>query len=181
MQCEIAEALAEPTLDRAAQAMAEASVDVERWPTAGLSAEDVAGGLAKTLKRAHNRFSKIGRTAKAEDFHEYRKRCKYHWYHLRLLEDIVDDEDRRHGFDKVSDLVGESHDRTVLLQAIASLPPYLRRETNTRRVAAGALGERRELRLEALRVSDALFAIEPEKIASEVRKRWPKECDAPGS
>ena len=51
-----------------------------------------------------------------EDFHEWRKRVKYHWYHCRLLKNLYKPlmKARRDEAKHLADLLGDDHDLSML-------------------------------------------------------------------
>lgn len=59
---------------------------VEDWCVEGEAAEVICAGTAKTYGRAVEALAVAAESGDSEDFHEWRKRVKYHWYHLRLLQ-----------------------------------------------------------------------------------------------
>ena len=92
---------------------------VEGWTLSADGAEAVSEGAAKTYKRAVKAMAKAESSGAAEDFHDWRKRAKYHWYHLRLdrkswppvLEPYADEAHH------LSNLLGAHHDLHVLTEA----------------------------------------------------------------
>jgi CHAD domain-containing protein len=55
--------------------------------------------------------------------HEWRKRVKYHWYHVRLLEEINPEMmlPREQAADELGDLLGDHHDLAVLEARLAEV------------------------------------------------------------
>lgn len=133
--------------------------------------------MTKTLKRAHKGVGKVRDSGEAPDYHECRKRCKYHWYHLRVLRGLLDDGNRLHRFAKLGDLIGDAHDRSVLLGQLNALPEFLKRNMSVQRVAVDAICERRKLRRKALGLCDGLFDEKPESFAATVENELAKNRD----
>lgn len=82
----------------------------------------IAGGLKKTYRRARKAMRKTGKTSTPEHFHDWRKRCKYHWYHARLLQPIWPGPMKAHiaCAHELGDVLGEHHDLMVFLDALAA-------------------------------------------------------------
>lgn len=59
-----------------------------------------------------------------EDFHEWRKRAKYHWYARRLLREVwpATMDARRGEVRRLSGLLGAEHDPSVYRQTLESEP-----------------------------------------------------------
>ena len=81
----------------------------------------IAGGLKQTYRRARKAMRKAEKTPTPEHFHDWRKRCKYHWYHARLLQPIWPGPMKAHiaCAHELGDVLGEHHDLTVFLDALA--------------------------------------------------------------
>lgn len=84
-------------------------------------AEDVLRkGLKKTYKRACERYAFVQHTPGPDPLHEWRKRVKYHWYHLRLLREGWPDimAPQIIALDRLGDLLGDDHDLVVLIDTL---------------------------------------------------------------
>ena len=126
-----------------AEEVAAARADVVRWHTVGNTIDALAAarprvaswpldhdgwgalqpGLRRIYRQGRNRMADADADGTAEARHEWRKRAKYLWYHLRILEPVwpaalsgmVGEADR------LSDLLGEDHDLAVLEAQLESL------------------------------------------------------------
>ncbi|MDD2239972.1 MAG: CHAD domain-containing protein [Kiritimatiellae bacterium] len=76
----------------------------------------VAGGLRKTYRRARTAMRIAYEECAPTPFHEWRKRVKYHWYHLRLLREIwpVAIGARRNEADHLGAMLGDHHNLSLL-------------------------------------------------------------------
>lgn len=96
------------------------TLDAEGW-------DALSGGFAKTYGKARKAaVAALGQPG-GENFHELRKRIKYHWYHLRVLEEVWPEMmAARTGLAReLSDLLGFHHDLTVFAEKLAADPlPY---------------------------------------------------------
>jgi CHAD domain-containing protein len=103
---------------RAALEVQAGEAAAQDWP---LDADDwslVAPGLKRSYRRGRNRFAETRAQADAENVHEWRKRVKDLWYHLRILrnawpEVVGESADQAH---ELADLLGDHHDLAVLEQ-----------------------------------------------------------------
>ena len=95
---------------------------VDKWKIEGDGFEALRGGLEKTYARARRCMNKAEKKPSAENLHEWRKRAKYHWYHLRLLRSIWRKPMGRlcNEASQLSDLLGDDHDLAVLSGELAT-------------------------------------------------------------
>lgn len=129
----------------------------------------VAGGLGKTYRRARKRMADAWSSPSSEAFHEWRKRVKYHRYHLRLLTPIWPKvtKARYKETKRLSDLLGDDHDLAVLRATLEEEGGGAADE----RAALIALSRRRsaELRAQAWSLGRRLFVEEQERYAARMR------------
>ena len=76
----------------------------------------IGPGLKRSYRRGRNRFRDVRAEASDEWVHEWRKRVKDLWYHLRLVRNakksvLGEAADEAH---ELSDLLGDHHDLAVL-------------------------------------------------------------------
>lgn len=102
--------------------MVEAGQRARAWRLDGDGFDAIGGGLEKTYRRARKAMRKTQKTPTPERFHDWRKRCKYHWYHARLLQPIWPGPMKAHiaCAHELGDLLGEYHDLAMLLDALAA-------------------------------------------------------------
>lgn len=141
------------------------SIATERWNEHALS----AGGAAKKIVKAYQRARSAYREARscgsdAGLFHEWRKRAKEHWYHIRWISEALPRpiaEGWAKALAEISDLLGEDHDLSVLAE---QLRPTLGKPED-RQAAFAALRRRQaKLRRKALQLGNLLFALRPETL-----------------
>ena len=109
---------------------------VEGWTLDGDGAEAISKGAAKTYKRAVKTMEAAAGSGEADAFHDWRKRTKYHWYHLRLMRKAWPDvlgayADQAHA---LSSLLGDHHDMAVLTETARD---HLGEEDETYELLAG--------------------------------------------
>jgi CHAD domain-containing protein len=139
---------------------------------------DGAALLRPGLKRAYDRGRKRFRQAAAEPsdehLHEWRKRAKDLWYHLRLvrpgwrpvLEPLADEAH------ELSDLLGDDHDLAVLRSELGGAPLSSGQREHLERLIAT---RRRELQDEALGYGQRLYAEKPKAFANRIAAYWEAE------
>lgn len=82
------------------------------------------GGLKRTYRRGRTGRKRAFAAPTTERLHEWRKRVKYHWYHVRLLQNVWPEpmKVRRRELKVLADLLGDDHDLAVLRQLLLSAP-----------------------------------------------------------
>lgn len=177
---QIAEELAEPVLAGIEQGLAQAAVGIERWDLADLTVENAVDGVKKTLQRAHKERRNVASRGSVSDYHTWRKRCKYHGYHLQLLAAILgeDGEERYRHFSELGNLIGEVQDRSALLERLGALPVFLQRDVTVQRITAEAIREQRERGNAAYTLCAELFEESPKQFAAQLQERWQRSAAA---
>ncbi|KQT87528.1 CHAD domain-containing protein [Aurantimonas sp. Leaf443] len=129
----------------------------------------VADGFADNLAAARRALAKAGKSGRAEDFHDLRKRVKYHAQHLKLLSPLhpapfraLQDE-----ADALGEDLGTDHDHAVLIAAMASAPDEF--GPGHPAVAALLAGRQDILRKTGLLAARRLFAEKPRAAAKRLR------------
>jgi CHAD domain-containing protein len=151
------------------------------WELKERGFDAIAGGFEKTYEKAQRAMEQASRNkASAEDFHEWRKHVKYHWYHCRLLENLWKPlmKARRDEAKHLAELLGEDHDYALLDQLLAQSGADFPDE-------AGALAFRdviekaqRRTRKEAFLVGQRLFAQKPKHASRQFGSWWSTWRDA---
>lgn len=103
-------------LQDARQALTEHRADIDGWRVEGAPPTTAQEGATKSYRRARQAMLAATSHPSPERFHEWRKRAKYHRFHLRLLVPAwpsVLDGLRQEARD-VSDWLGDDHDLAVL-------------------------------------------------------------------
>lgn len=147
---------------------------VEAWSLRDSGFAAVAGGLRKTYGRACKAMAKAYDDGTNENFHDWRKRVKYHWYHMRLLRSVWAPalKARRREAKRLSDLLGDDHDLGVLRGTLLGDPETF---GDTRSVIAvvGLLDRRRAaLRAEAEPLGRRLFAENGKRFGKRLDEYW---------
>lgn len=164
----------ENKLDEFLAKMREARRRAAKWKINDDGFSAVKGGLAKTYRRGRKASRKAYRNPSTENFHEWRKRVKYHWYHARLLRRIWPDMMSvwRGATDQLSDLLGDDHDLAVFRQTLLDDPDRFGSESDLQ-VIIGLIDRRRaELQAKALPLGKRLFAEKPKRLNSRLNSYW---------
>jgi CHAD domain-containing protein len=129
---------------------------ISDWGLDGDGFELIKGGLRRSYSRGRKGFAASADDPSPENVHEWRKRVKDLWYHLRLIRDARPGKlgkagDRAH---ELSGVLGDHHDLTVLredatarsallpAQALATLEELIERRQSELVESATPLGEK---------------------------------------
>jgi len=147
---------------------------IEHWNIGGNSFSIFSRGLEKTYGRGRDAFTSAYESPSTEQFHDWRKRVKYHWYHLRLLSDLWPEQMRvpRKTADKLGDLLGNEHDLAVLRQSLLKEPATFGRPKNILRVADCIDQQRERLREQAHLLGPYLYAEKPRCLSKRIGSYW---------
>lgn len=149
---------------------------LRRVPSWGLANDEFAA-LAAGLKRSYKRGRKAMATAYAspspERFHEWRKRVKYHRYHLELLQELWPRQlkARRSEVKTLGGMLGDDHDLAVLRAVLQSESGSFGDES-ARMLLDLADRRRDELRAGMRPLGRRVFAEQPKALVSRYEAYW---------
>jgi len=153
---------------------------IDGWPLESLSTADLLDGLSTSYKRGRRAFRAAVADPEDEPLHEWRKRAKDLWYHLRLLRDAWPElnekwTDEAH---RLSDLTGDDHDLAVLMQSIRSLPADTTPVPHVTHVRSAIRERRDQLQRQASVLGWRLYAEKPRPLRRRMRayiRAWERE------
>lgn len=146
---------------------------IDRWPVPD-DPDAMAAGLAKTYGRGRKRLRDTLSHPTDETLHQWRKRVKYTWYHVRLLQDAAPSvleplADRMHD---LSDVLGDDHDLAVLSAQILAEPDEFGGDLEVAH-AVGLMGSVREdLQQRAVRLGVRMYVEPPDAFAGRMVGYW---------
>lgn len=147
---------------------------IEDWPVAGDEFAVIDGGLARAYALGAERFEQVLRKPSVENLHEWRKRVKDLWYHLRIVKPmwpaVLGGQVKQAS--ELADLLGEDHDLAVLDQKLAE-PTLARRVVADLRPLRELIDRRRlELQARARFLGMRLYADRPRAYPRRMRRLW---------
>jgi CHAD domain-containing protein len=159
--------------------MAAARLRVPGWPIGEDGFAAVGGGLVRSYRRGRQAMQAAKSDPTPENFHEWRKRAKYHWYHLRLIEPVAPEvlNNRRKRARTLGRLLGSHHDLAMLraeltegsLAALADRP---------RATLVGLIDRRAaELAAEAELLGRKIYRRKWKRFEAEMAALWPDGDD----
>ena len=147
---------------------------VKTWRLSQRGFKAVAGGIGVTYRRARRGMSRARGEPSVANLHEWRKRVKYHWYHMRLLRPVWPAlyQVRRGAAKNLSDLLGDDHDLHMLAQTLVSEPQRFGDAAAQAPVLALIDLRRRELQAAAGAIGTRLFADKTRNWVRQQKRYW---------
>jgi CHAD domain-containing protein len=147
---------------------------IAEWSYAESGWKLLAPGLKRSYKRGRDRLDDVVREPSPENVHEWRKRVKDLWYHLRLLRDSCPDvlrgvSDQAH---ELSDLLGDHHDLSVLVQDLESRPELAGGHRQAGAIVALIETCQEELLQAAIPIGERLYADRPKAFVERLGTYW---------
>jgi len=138
--------------------LAEVREEVAAWNLDTFGQAELVAACAKTYHKARRELRRLERQSDPVAAHEWRKRLKEHWYHMRLL-----GESRAAGLDAVGEQLGKANDLAVLqehLEQGSERDAALERAVESlRRRGLGEACERGDVLFDSKRAEFAAFLL----------------------
>jgi CHAD domain-containing protein len=135
--------------------------------------DGLSTGLARTYGRARIALKKAKKEPLDERLHELRKRVKYHWYHIRILESVWSRplHARRQELKHLSDLLGDDHDLAVFMTVIQN--EGLSTKPKTREELSKLIEKRRsQLQAQSFSLAERMFAEPKDDFVRRIGSYW---------
>lgn len=161
-------------LDELRCKLTQARCRARKWKIHGHGFAAIRGGLVKSYGRGRVAMRNAYREPTVENFHEWRKRVKYHGYHASLLRRswpaMLKPQCRVSS--QLSELLGDDHDLAVFRQILQDEDSQLGTASD-RQVLFGLVDRRRlEIQAEAHPIGARLFAEKPKQLAARWQSYW---------
>jgi CHAD domain-containing protein len=152
--------------------LAAARERIPAWPQPD-DFDVLSRGLRRTYKRARKAMGAAYDAPSGERFHDWRKRVKYHRYHLELLAGLWPRQigSRRKEVRALGGALGDEHDLAVLQATLAAADGNFG-ERSARTMIALAERRQAELRAAMRPLGERLFAEPPRALARRFEAYW---------
>jgi CYTH domain-containing protein/CHAD domain-containing protein len=163
----------DPRVERAHRALTEVRDRAAQWEMPdGFDA--LAGGLEATYQRGRRGLRRATRDITDERMHEWRKRVKYLWYQMRLLEPTAPSVlsplvDR---LDDLADALGDDHDLAVLVHSLETEEELFGGHEQVEPAVDLARRRQTDLRRRAFSLGARLYAEAPEAFVARIGSYW---------
>jgi len=134
----------------------------------------LAGGLSKTYRRGRKAMRKAAAAPSPAAFHEWRKRAKYTWYHVTLLEDTAPTitTPMADSFHDLADALGDDHDLAVLRGQLRDAPEEFGGEEEVEAAVRLVDGVAADLQRRAFSLGSRLYAESASAFAERMGAYW---------
>lgn len=156
-------------LDSFAGAMTAARGRIKHWTFEAKGFSLIEPGLHDTYERMRKRFQAAEKRGEDEDFHEWRKETKGHWFQVSLLRDCAPDRlgARRDQLDVLGEYLGDHHNLAVLAEGLEALAGPLDK------AVANAISNRKDdLAQKAFALGRQLTVDSPKALVTRFEKFW---------
>jgi CHAD domain-containing protein len=162
-------------LDNFAEAMTTNRLRVKNWTFEAQGFALIEPGLHDTYALMRKRLKAAEKTVEDEDFHEWRKQTKGHWFQVSLLKDCAPDRlgARKDQLDRLGEYLGDHHNLAVLAEGLETLAGPL-----DSAVAKTIARHKDDLAKRAFVLGRQLTVESPKALVSRFEKFWkllPKE------
>lgn len=145
---------------------------IDDWSLRGADWRALEPGLKRTYTRGHAALDLARRRPTVENLHDWRKRTKDLWYHLRMLKPVSPGivGGMAKEADKLSKLLGDDHDLAVLRESLESGAGRLAVDLDS---VLELIDHRRDqLQAEALQIGARLYAEPPKLFVRRLHRYW---------
>jgi CHAD domain-containing protein len=132
----------------------------------------IAGGLLRSYRRGRRAFDLARAEPTPENLHDWRKRVKDLWYHLRLLRPLSESTMRGQADEahRLSELLGDDHDIYVLREALTGMANEIPVDVDP---LIAAIDHRRGmLQTDAVLLGRRLYAEKPKAFLRRIHGYW---------
>lgn len=163
-------------LSQCRERLLEAADRVDTWQLQGEGFAVMEEGLGKTFRRARRAMYAAKKSPSPELLHQWRKHCKYHWYHARLLRPIWPGPMQAHVecARALGEVLGDHHDLAVLLETLTTQPHGPGKTAAIEVMSSLAKSRQDALATQAFGLGARLLAESP----SALRASWGARFDA---
>jgi CHAD domain-containing protein len=147
---------------------------VAKWTLNSSGFAAIGPGLEQTFRRGRKAMATAHKHPAPENFHEWRKRVKDHWYHVRLLEDLW--ADVMGGYEKslkqLEDWLGMDHNLAVLREKVTAEPEFYGPTQEIEGLVKLIGKYEEELRANTLEMGSRIYLDDPREFTKRIERLW---------
>jgi CHAD domain-containing protein len=147
---------------------------VKTWPLKSDGFAAIAPGLKTTFRRGRRIMALAQNDPRPENYHEWRKRVKDLWYHIRLLESLWAGVMHAHeaSLKDLETWLGDDHNLVVLREKLESKPEDYGEQKDIQLFLALAAQYQKELREKAISLGQRVYEETPRQFTKNIAKLW---------
>lgn len=148
--------------------------ETAKWPLKKEGFDAIAPGFKRRYRGGQDAMATARKHPAPETFHEFRKRVKDHWYHVRLLESLWTEvlQARESSLKDLETWLGDDHNLVVLHEKLNADPDRYGGEDNVRLFTALMDDYSKELREKSLSLGERIYEQKPKLLVREMSKLW---------
>jgi CHAD domain-containing protein len=160
-----------------AEALRSAGKHVKSWPLDDDGFSAIAEGLERTFRDSRQAMKAALIHPAPDKLHEWRKRVKDHWYHVRLLEDLWTPVLREYekSLKQLETWLGDDHNLVMLRDDIDRDPAAFGKDADVALFLALIDSYRKELRERAFELGKSVYDEKPKEYARRIKRIWKAE------
>jgi CHAD domain-containing protein len=161
-------------LRQAAASLTEIGKGVKKWQLRTDGFPAIHPGLDETFRAARKAMSRAEKNPLPENYHEWRKRVKDNWYHIRLLEDLWTGmmQALEKSLKDLETWLGDDHNLVVLQSQLTDGPPAFGKDGDIETLI-GLIGKyQKELRDNALSLGERIYQVKPRDHVRRMKELW---------
>ncbi len=147
---------------------------VAAWPLANDGFPAIAPGLEATFRRGRKAMARAGKHPHPENYHEWRKRVKEHWYHVRLLESYWSGgmEAYERSLKELETALGVDHNLVLLQEKVGAEPAFYGKAPDVALFTGLIDKYHKELRAQAFELGGSIYKEKPGQFNRHMRGLW---------
>ncbi len=147
---------------------------VNRWQVATDGFAALQKGLRSTLRQGRHAFAAAQKRPRAETYHEWRKRLKDHWYHVRLLESVWTEvmQGYEASLKAVESWLGDDHNLAILRERLLAEPERFGGAKSMAPAVEAIDQFQKELRGNAASMGERIYRDRPKRFVRAMRDLW---------
>lgn len=151
-----------------------ASSKVKEWPLDADGFEAIAPGLELTYRGGRRAMTRAVRDPSPENYHDWRKRVKDHWYHVRLIGNVCGGalSFYQRSLKDLETCLGDDHNLTVLRERISVEPTAYGSPSDTSFFLDTVANHRSTLRAAAVSQGQDVYDDQPKVFVRQLRSLW---------
>lgn len=147
---------------------------VKAWPLQTDGFPAIERGLEKAFRNGRTAFARVRKNPRPENYHEWRKRVKDHWYHVRLLEHLWTDV--MQAYEKsLKDLetwLGDDHNLVLLRETIVAGRESFGKKAEIDLLLHLIDKYQKELRAKAESIGTRVYEVKPKQFTKRMKQLW---------
>lgn len=147
---------------------------VKSWPLSADGFPAIAPGMDEIYRRGRRALKTVRKHPKAENYHDWRKRVKDHWYHVRLIENVWTDVMQAYegSLKSLETWLGDDHNLVLLREKVLAQPADYGKDAEMAVFVSLVDRYQKELRDNALSMGERVYDDKPREFTRHMKDLW---------